>query len=279
MSLSVAQMTSKARKIRRDIVEMVWRAGSGHIGGALSLVEIAVVLYNRILRIDPARPDWQDRDRLVLSKGHSAACLYAVLSDAGFFDRRWLWEEFIQTQGRLPEHPDMHKVPGIDMSTGSLGQGISAAVGMAWASRYLGKSLRVYAIMGCGEQQEGQVWEAAMAAAHYRLGNLTAIIDHNDRQVSGATSEIMSVGPLADKYRAFGWAVDQANGHDLGDMARVLESSGPADKPRLIIAQTVKGKGISFMEGIARFHATSLSKEEYGQAVKELGPLWQEEDR
>ncbi len=273
----IEDLIDKARDIRRDIVEMIWRAGSGHIGGSLSAVEIIVVLYQRILRFDSARPGWEDRDRFVLSKGHAGACLYAVLADRGFFPRRRLWEEFIRTEGRLPEHPDMRQVPGVDMSTGSLGQGISAAVGMAWAARHLGKSAKVYAVMGCGEQQEGQVWEAVMSASHHRLGNLIAIIDYNDRQVSGPTSEILSPDPLADKYRAFGWQVDHADGHDVADLSAVLETPNLSDRPRVIIARTTKGSGISYMEGVTRFHATSLTQDEYDQAVKELGPLRQED--
>lgn len=276
MTIDIAEMTSKARQIRRDIVEMVWRAGSGHIGGSLSMVEIAVVLYNHILRIDPSRPDWEDRDRLVLSKGHAGACLYAVLADRSFFERQRLFSEFIKTDGRLPEHPDMLQVPGVDMSTGSLGQGISAAVGMVWAAKYLNKSFHIYTIMGCGEHQEGQVWEAAMAAAHHKLGNLTTIIDYNDRQVSGSTSDILSIAPLADKYRAFGWEVDIVNGHDIAELINSLKKNAPRDRPRAIIAQTTKGKGVSFMEGVFKFHATSLTKEQYEQATKELGPLRQE---
>lgn len=277
--LSVEQLTSKARHIRRDIVEMVWRAGSGHIGGSLSAVEILVVLYHAVLRVDPRRPQWEDRDRFVLSKGHAGACLYAVLADKGFFERKRLWTEFIRTEGRLPEHPDMRKVPGVDISTGSLGQGISAAVGMAWALRYLGKSSRVYALMGCGEQQEGQVWEAAMSAAHHRLGNLTAVIDFNDRQVSGPTHEVLDPNPLGDKYRAFGWDVlDVADGHDVGELLDALRAPAPAQQPRVIIANTTKGKGVSFMEGVTRFHATSLPQEEYDHAVDELGPLRQEDN-
>ena len=278
MKPNIAQMKTKARQIRRDIVEMVWRAGSGHIGGSLSMVEIALVLYHRILRVDPHRPDWEDRDRLVLSKGHAAACLYAVLADVGFFDRQWLWNEFIMTNARLPEHPDMRQVPGVDMTTGSLGQGVSAAVGMAWAARHLGKLLHVYVIMGCGEQQEGQVWEAAMAAAHHRLGNLTAIVDYNDRQVSGPTSEVLSPDPIRDKYRAFGWHADEVDGHNVADLAKVLETPGPVERPRVVIAHTVKGKGVSFMEGVSKFHATSLTQDDYDQAVRELGPLQEEVD-
>jgi transketolase len=274
--LSVDELKKKAGQIRRDIVEMVWRAGSGHIGGSLSLVDIAVALYYRILNIDPGRPGWEDRDRVVLSKGHAGACLYAILSDRGFFERQRLWDEFIRTDGRLPEHPSMRDVPGIDMSTGSLGQGVSAAVGMAWAARYLGKTLRVFAIMGCGEQQEGQVWEAAMAAAHHRLGNLTAIIDDNDLQVSGPTSCVLDISPLPDKYRAFGWLVSEVDGHDFAGLIAALETRESTEKPHVVIARTTKGKGVSFMEGAVPFHATTLTRDQYEQASRELGPLREE---
>jgi transketolase len=240
------------------------------------LVEIAVVLYYHILNIRPEEPNWPERDRVVLSKGHGAACIYAILAARGFFPRQWLWKEFIRSGRRLPEHPDMRNVPGIDISTGSLGQGISGALGMAWAARHLQKNFHVYALMGCGEQQEGQVWEAAMAASHHRLGNLTAIIDYNNRQVSGLTSEVLDPAPLEDKYRAFGWHVGQVDGHDIEKLIANLQSPWPNDRPRLILARTVKGKGISFMEGDAKFHATSLNEEQYLQAAKELGSLAQE---
>jgi transketolase len=260
----------KARRIRRDILEMIWKAGGGHIGGSLSAVEILLVLYHRILKVDPQRPLWDARDRLVLSKGHAGACLYAVLADRGFFNRSWLWSEFIRTHKRLPEHPDMRQVPGVDMTTGSLGQGVSAAVGMAWAARYLQKPSRICVVMGCGEQQEGQVWEAAMAAAHHGLRNLTGIIDYNDRQVSGPSSSIMNIGPLADKYRAFGWQVSEVNGHDPEALTAALQTATPASRPQIVIARTIKGKGISFMENVTRFHAASLTQAEYDQAVREL---------
>jgi transketolase len=274
--LSAGELKKKAGEIRRDLIEMVWRAGSGHIGGSLSLVDIAVALYYRILNIDPGRPGWEDRDRVVLSKGHAGACLYAILADLGYFERSRLWDEFIRTEGRLPEHPSMRDVPGIDMSTGSLGQGISAAVGMAWAARYLGKGLRVFAIMGCGEQQEGQVWEAAMAAAHHRLGNLTAVIDYNNLQVSDCTSCVLEVAPLPDKYRAFGWLVTEVDGHDFDALIGALQTRIAEDKPRVVIARTTKGKGVSFMENAVPFHATTLTRDQYEQAVRELGPLREE---
>lgn len=270
MKLNIPQLNKKACQIRRDVVEMVWRAGSGHIGGALSMVEIVLVLYHHILNVDARDPDWPDRDRLVLSKGHAAASLYAILADLAFFDRKLLFEEFIRVNGRLSEHPDMRMIPGIDMSTGSLGQGISSAVGMAWAARYTNKPSMIYAILGCGEQQEGQVWEAAMAASHHNLDNLTAIIDLNNTQVSGNTSDVLSPYPLVEKYRAFGWGVDEVDGHNIGDLITALSKKPPADKPRAVIATTTKGKGISCMEGNYTFHATSLSKQQYGQALEEL---------
>lgn len=269
----IKKLTQIAAKTRRDILEMMWLAGSGHIGGSLSLVEIAVVLYHRILNIRPQEPNWPERDRVVLSKGHGAACIYAVLAARGFFPRHWLWNEFIRTDRKLPEHPDMRKVPGIDMSTGSLGQGISCALGIAWAARHLHKKFHVFALMGCGEHQEGQVWEAAMAASHHCLGNLTAIIDYNNRQVSGLTSDVLDPAPLTDKYRAFGWHVRQVDGHEIEDLITIIESPWPEDRPRVILARTVKGKGVSFMEGEAKFHAASLNDEQYAQAVKELGLL------
>ena len=270
MERSIDWMREKARNIRHDIVEMMWRAGSGHVGGSLSVVEILVALYYGMLRIQPSCSEWEQRDRVVLSKGHAAACLYAILADMGFFDRKWLWTEFIKTGRRLSEHPDMKRVPGVDMSTGSLGQGVSAALGMAWAARYLRRRLRVYAIMGCGEQQEGQVWEAAMAASAHRLGNLIGIVDYNDRQVSGTTTDVLNINPLSDKYHAFGWHVAEADGHDIGQLLDVLRGFELGEKPHVIIAHTTKGKGVSFMEGAVQFHATTLTQEQYDQAIREL---------
>lgn len=261
-----------ALDIRRDIVEMMWQAGSGHIGGSLSCVEILTALYFHIMKIDPLNPSWEDRDRFVISKGHSAAALYAVLAKRGYFSRELLFNSFIRTGGMLQEHPDMRKTPGIDMSTGSLGQGLSAGAGMAWAAKYKKKSGRAFVLIGCGELQEGQIWEAAMSASHLGLDNLIAIIDYNKLQVNGPIYKLMNVEPLKDKWKAFGWDVKEANGHDTTEIIETVESllhSG--GKPKVIIAHTIKGKGISFMEAKHEFHATTLSKKDYESAMHELG--------
>lgn len=261
------------REIRRDIVEMVWKAGSGHIGGALSAVEILAALYFAVLAIRPDDPKWPARDRFVLSKGHSAIGLYAVLARRGFFDCRLLFTEFIRAAGRLQEHPEMRKIPGIEISSGSLGQGISAAAGMAYGLRLKKIPARVFCLMGCGEQQEGQVWEAAMTAAHHRLGGLAGIIDYNRLQVSGAAEQVMEVEPLDAKWKAFGWDVYQVEGHDLAALTGVLKSMRArpqTGKPAVLIARTVKGKGVDFMENNPDYHAASFTEEQYQNALASI---------
>jgi len=257
--------------VRRDIVEMVWCAGSGHMGGALSSVEIFTALYFDVLNVDGNRPQWPERDRFVLSKGHSAIGLYAVMARRGFFARELLFTEFISASGRLQEHPDMCRVSGIEISSGSLGQGISAAAGMAYGLRRRNIPARVFCLMGCGEQQEGQVWEAAMTAAHHGLGRLTGIIDYNRLQVSGSMEDVMEVEPLAEKWQAFGWDVFHlADGNDMKavlELLRAVKQRPNEGKPAVVIARTVKGKGVDFIENDYEYHAGSFSKEQYEQAL------------
>ncbi|RNC28857.1 MAG: Transketolase 1 [Candidatus Dichloromethanomonas elyunquensis] len=259
-----------ARKIRVDIIEMLTAAKSGHPGGSLSAADILAVLYFQQMRIDPKNPHWPDRDRFVLSKGHAAPVLYAALAERGFFPR----EELIQlrkTGHFLQGHPDMKKVPGVDMSTGSLGQGISAAAGMALAGKMDHKEYRVYTLLGDGEIAEGLVWEAAMAAAHYQLDNLVAVLDYNGLQIDGRNEDVMNSSPIADKWRAFGWNVIEVNGHDLKQLMDAFElTKNCKGKPTMIIAKTIKGKGVSFMENQAGWHGNTPSPEQAEIALKEL---------
>ncbi len=266
----LAQLREKAREIRRHIITMIGGAGSGHPGGSLSAADIVTALYFEIMRIDPQNPHWPDRDRFVLSKGHAAPVLYAALAERGYFP-----VEKLSTLRRLGSplqgHPDMRKVPGVEMSTGSLGQGLSAANGMALAGKLDGRDYRVFVMLGDGEIQEGQIWEAAMAAAHYKLDNIIAFLDYNGLQIDGPITEVMSPEPIADKWSAFGWEVQEIDGHD---MRAILEAVSRAvqvrGKPSMIIARTVKGKGCSFMENQVGWHGTAPKPEQVEQALKEL---------
>lgn len=262
-----------ATKIRKHVIEGVYHAASGHPGGSLSIADILAVLYFEEMRVDPNRPHWEDRDRFVLSKGHCAPALYGALAERGFFPA-----EDIKTLRRIDSylqgHPDMKGVPGVDMSTGSLGQGICAANGMAYAARLDGKDYRVYAILGDGELEEGQVWEAAMFAPHYRLDNLCAFVDLNGLQIDGPTREVMSPYPVDEKFRAFGWHVIVIDAHDYSEIrAALAEARQVKGKPTMIIAKSVKGKGVSFMENQAGWHGVAPKQEEYEQAMAELDAL------
>lgn len=259
-----------ARLVRRDIVQMIAAGGAGHPGGSLSVVEILVTLYFGTMRVDPHRPDWPDRDRLVLSKGHASAALYSVLARRGYFPLEIL-ETFDAIDSILQAHPDMTKTPGVDMSTGSLGQGLSVAVGMALGARLLGKDFHVYVVLGDGEIDEGQVWEAAAAAAKYRLEKLTAFLDYNGLQLAGPVDEVMPMAPLAEKWRAFGWYVTEADGHSFRSLQEALARTRDVrGKPQIIIARTVKGKGVSFMENQVLWHSRGLSSDELQRALAEL---------
>lgn len=271
MELDFELMRSKARAIRRHVVQMIGAAGSGHPGGSLSCADILAALYFGLMRIDPARPDWPDRDRFILSKGHAAPALYAALAERGFFPVEWL-STLRKLGSPLQGHPDMRKTPGVEASTGSLGQGLSFACGVALAARLDGSDRVTYVLLGDGECEEGQVWEAAMAASHYRLHRLVTFVDHNGLQIDGPITQVCSPEPLAEKWRAFGWDVQQIDGHDVGAICaavkRALEC--PEPKPHCIIAETVKGKGVSFMEGQVDWHGKAPNKEQVALALKEL---------
>ncbi|NLW88105.1 MAG: transketolase [Clostridiaceae bacterium] len=259
-----------AANVRKLIIEGVYSAQSGHPGGSLSSTEIFTYLYGEKMRIDPTDPKKEGRDRFVLSKGHCAPGLYAALAQRGFFPKEEI-TGFRQCGSILQGHPCRASVPGVEMSTGSLGQGISAAVGMAMMGKLDRASYRVFALLGDGELQEGQVWEAQMAAAHYKLDNLTAFIDFNGLQIDGKTDDVMSLGSISDKVKAFGWHVINIDGHSLDQIeAAVREAEETKGKPTMIIAKTVKGKGVSFMENEAGWHGKAPNKEQYEQAMAEL---------
>jgi len=259
-----------ARSIRRGVISAVAAASSGHPGGSLSAVEIVTTLFFQEMNIRPEQPDWPDRDRFVLCKGHAAPLLYAALARRGFFP----WEELTtlrQLGARLQGHPDMRKVPGVDMSTGSLGQGLSTALGMALALRLQGKDSYVYALLGDGELQEGQVWEAAMAAGHYGVNHLIGIIDNNGLQIDGSISEVLNPLPLVEKWEAFGWRVVEVDGHSISALTGALRIARTEKaKPTMIIAHTIKGKGVSFMENRAEWHGSAPNAEQTEAALHEL---------
>ena len=259
-----------AAKIRSLAMDQVYTAASGHVGGSLSVADILAVLYFHTMKVDPSVPRDPDRDRLVLSKGHTTPALYAALALKGYFPKEQL-KLFRSIEGHMSGHPDMVHIPGVDMSTGSLGQGISAAVGMALAGKIDQKNYRVYAILGDGEIEEGQVWEAAMAAAKYHLDNLCAIVDVNGLQIDGSTTDVMPTEPLDEKFAAFNWNVLKVDGHDLAAIAEALELAAECKgMPTVILAKTVKGKGVSFMENDAGWHGKAPNDEQYKRAHEEL---------
>ena len=268
--VTVLNLKRMANQIRQDIITMLVPAKSGHPGGSLSAADILAVLYFHEMKVNPENPQWADRDRFVLAKGHAAPVLYAALAEKGFFPK----EELLglrQTGRILQGHPDMKKVPGVDMSTGSLGQGLSAANGMALAGKLDKKDYQVYVVLGDGEMAEGQVWEAAMAAAHYKLDNVTAILDYNGLQIDGTTDSVMSSDPLTDKWQAFGWHVIEVDGNDIGELlAALAEAKKVKGKPTILIARTIKGKGVSFMENEVGWHGNAPNGEQAEQALKEL---------
>lgn len=259
-----------AAQIRLDILEEVHAASSGHPGGSLSIAEIITYLYLEEMNVRPSEPKWEDRDRLVLSKGHTAPALYAALAEKGFFSREEL-KNLRQADSFLQGHPDMKGTPGVDMSTGSLGLGFSAACGMALVAKTYGKSYRTYAIVGDGESEEGQIWEAAMFAAHYKLDNLCVILDWNGLQIDGPITEVMNPTPHDKKLEAFGFHVISIDGHDFNAIAAALEEARSVKgKPTAIIAKTVKGKGVSFMENQVGWHGSAPNDEQYAAAVAEI---------
>ena len=269
-AITKKQLAVAAAKIRLGIIEGTYNAKSGHPGGSLSIAELLSYLYFKEMNIDPADPKKDDRDRFVLSKGHAAPALYAALANRGYFPVEDL-KTLRKSDSYLQGHPNMNHVPGVDMSTGSLGQGISAAVGFALASRLQGDKFRVYAVLGDGEIEEGQVWEASMAAAHYKLDNLTVILDHNGMQIDGTNDQVMSLGDVKAKFAAFGYdIIEVADGNDMQQVLDALHAPACPGKPRLILLQTLKGKGVSFMEGQVGWHGKAPNAEQTAQALKEL---------
>ena len=259
-----------ARDIRLDIVEMLYRANSGHVGGSLSATDVLVALFFGHMHLEPGNACCPDRDFFVLSKGHAAPVLYAILARLDFFPREEL-ATLRQFGSNLQGHPDSRCTPGVEVPTGSLGQGLSVANGLALALKLKGSRQRVYALLGDGEIQEGQIWEAAMTASHYSLDNLTAILDRNRLQIDGRTREVMSVEPLAAKWEAFGWHTVEVDGHSMPDILDTLRACGSVEgQPSIIIAHTTKGKGVSIFEDQVKFHGVAPTTEEYHQAVKEL---------
>lgn len=268
--MNIEELKNIANDIRIDIVDMVATAKSGHPGGSLSVTDILTVLYFHEMNIRSNEPKWEDRDRLVLSKGHAAPALYAVLSKRGYFPKEEL-KTLRKFKSKLQGHPDMKKTLGVDMSTGSLGQGLSAANGMALAGKLDKKDYRVYAILGDGELQEGQVWEAAMSSAHYKLDNLVAFVDFNGLQIDGSNEEVMNVSPVDKKFEAFGWNVLVIDGHNFEEIKNALDKAKEVkERPTAIIAKTVKGKGVSFMENQSSWHGTAPNEEQRKQALSEL---------
>lgn len=264
------QMQITACKVRMGVIESTHGAKAGHPGGSLSAAEIYTYLYFKEMNIDPQHPMMEDRDRFVLSKGHSTPGLYATLAQRGFFPVDDL-PTFRHVDSYLQGHPNMNTVPGVDMSTGSLGQGLSVAVGMALGFKKLGKKARVYALIGDGEIQEGQIWEACMAASHYKLNNLCAIIDNNGLQIDGNIADVMNPYPIIDKLEAFGFYVQEINGHDFDAIENAFENArNVKSQPSAIVIKSVKGKGISFMENNASWHGKAPNDCEYEQAMKEL---------
>ena len=259
-----------ANNVRFGIIESLYNAACGHPGGSLSIADIITYLYFEEMNIDPGNPKAEGRDRFVLSKGHTAPALYSVLAERGYFDKEEL-KTLRKTDSRLQGHPDMKGIPGVDMSSGSLGLGISAACGMALSAKAYGNDYRVYTIVGDGESEEGQVWEAAMFAAHYKLDNLVAVVDWNGLQIDGPVTEVMNPTPHDEKFRAFGWHVITIDGHDFAEIEAAFEEAKTVKgKPTVIIAKSVKGKGVSYMENKCEWHGQAPKEEQYKIAISEL---------
>jgi transketolase len=266
----VQYLKEKAKEVRVNIIDMIFIAQSGHPGGALSAADLMTALYFDILKIDPKNPHWPDRDRLILSKGHACPVWYSCLAMRGYFPMKEL-KTLRKFESILQGHPDMRKTPGIDMTTGSLGQGLSLGVGMALEGKLVKKNYHIYVILGDGEINEGQVWEAAASASKYKLDNLTAIIDKNGLQMDGFTDKVMPMDPIDKKFEAFNWQVMTINGHDMKEILITLEKAKKnKNKPVCIIANTIKGKGVSFMENIRKWHGKAPNQHEYEIAIKEI---------
>ena len=269
-NLSTLELREMAKKLRRQVITMIAQAGSGHPGGSLSAADIITALYFRVLRHDPKNPQWPERDRFILSKGHAAPILYAALAETGYFPVAEL-ETLRKMDSRLQGHTDRGLTPGVEMSAGSLGMGLSFAIGTALAARLDSRTYRTYALLSDGECQEGQTWEAALAAAQFRLDNLTAMVDCNGIQLSGRTCDIMSLEPLIQKWQAFGWHVIDIDGHDFDQiLGALIEAENTKGGPTMITARTVKGKGVSFMENNVAFHGKAPTPQEAQMALKEL---------
>ncbi len=267
----VQELKEKARILRRHVLRMTHAAGSGHPGGSLSATDLVTALYFHFLNVDPRNPQWPDRDRFILSKGHACPVLYAALAERGFFPVSEL-TTLRKLGTRLQGHPELGTTPGVEACAGAEGQGLSIAVGMALAARLDGKPYRIYVMIGDGENDVGQTWEAAMGAAHFKLDNITAIVDRNGIQQEGRTEEIMALEPLADKWRGFGWNVLEIDGHKMEAILEAINSAKEVKgRPTVIIAHTVKGKGVSLMENVVRFHGTAPTEEELKTALAELG--------
>lgn len=269
-SLSLEELAATAKKLRRHVITMIGKAGSGHPGGSLSAADIITSLYFKVLRHDPANPRWAERDRFILSKGHAAPILYAALAERGYFPGEEL--ATLRTLGScLQGHCDMTATRGVEMSSGSLGQGLSFGIGIALAGRLNARDYRVYVLLGDGECDEGQVWEAAMASAHFKLDNLVAIVDHNELQIDGWNRDVMNLEPLPEKWKAFGWHPIEVNGHDLSQLIAAFdEAKRVKGKPTAIVAHTIKGKGVSFMENNVDFHGKAPTPAEMEKALEEL---------
>ena len=266
----VRTLKEKARRMRIDILKMLHGSGSGHTGGSLSAADIMTALYFYKMKYDPKNPDWKERDYFILSKGHAAPVLYTTLAQAGFLETAELCT-LRKLGSRLQGHPDSKYLPGVEISTGSLGQGLSVACGIAIAQKLDKKPNRVYALLGDGELQEGQIWEAAMTAAHYKLDNLCVLVDNNGLQIDGPVAKVMGVEPITDKWRAFGWDVQDIDGHDMAQLTTALDKAETVKgRPTAIVCRTVKGKGSKCFEGKVEFHGTTPSKEELETALKEL---------
>jgi transketolase len=272
MPKSIEELQTISRRVRRDIVEMITAAKSGHPGGSLSAVEVLVELYFNTMRIDPANPKWANRDRFILSKGHAAPVLYSVMAERGYPDAPKDKLNTLRQYGSVFQgHPDMRFIPSLEASTGSLGQGLSLGLGMALGARLDGRPSRIYVMLGDGEIQEGQIWEAAMAGAFHKVDNLVAIVDYNRIQLDGFVKDIMEVAPLGDKWRSFGWHVVEIDGHDPHAVrAAFEEAASTKGKPTCVIANTVKGKGVSFMENNPKFHGVAPTADELKLAFQEL---------
>jgi transketolase len=270
MRTEISDLEEKANKIRREVIKMLATAHTWHGPSSMSPADLVTALYFHVMHVDPGNPSWEDRDRFVLSKGHACSLWYATLAEKGFFPKEEL-SNYRKPFSILQGHPDMTLTPGVEMSAGSLGHGLSAAVGMAMGGKLDGKHLRVYALLSDGEMQAGQTWEAGMAAAHYKLDNLTAIVDYNKLQATARVQDEMSIEPLADKWRAFGWHVIQIDGHNMEQILDAfLEAENVKGRPIMIIAHTIKGKGVSFMENAIDWHGKVVTEQDAKRALEEL---------